>query len=790
VTAGSGDGESEAVVEDLGSTNGTFVNGRRIDRPTAVGPDDVVMIGSAAIVLEEPIPAAVVVDPDDAERGLLHRLTNASTSRPRRVLAVVGALFVVAVPFGAPVVGKLHDHYGFIDPGSETARARDLLNRATDSQPNGLLVALVSTGADPSSGAARAKVARVASLIAAQSRGTIRSVQTYYETHSPALLSADRRSQLVSVIFRDIPQRRTEDASTRVKDALAHETGVLVGGSSLAGPAIGKQVGMDLGKAEGIAFPILFIASLLVFRGVVAALLPLFVGAITIMLTFLLLRLVNIAQPLSPFAVNLVTGLGLGLAIDYSLLLVWRYREELARASSGDLPSREQFVRDAPQALRRTLQTGGRTILFSSLTVAAATASLIVFRQPFLYSMGLGGAFTALIAVTVALIALPALLTLLGPRVNALAPARWQRAAQRSARAERSGFWYRQSRWVMRRPAAVAVVAAAVLIALGVPALGLKFTGADASVLPKSSPARQVADARLRDFPLLHSDPERVAVLAPASAGGAVDRYARQLAARPDVAQVGRPRALGTRLWEVDVTPRQANLDGRSLDLVRSIRTQAPFAVEVTGPTAEFLDERHSITTHLPLALGLLVAATVIVLFLMTGSVVLPLKSLLMNLLSLSAAMGLLVLIFQDGHLQGVLGFHSPGALDLSQPVLLAALAFGLSTDYATFLLTRIKEARDHGEGDTEAVAIGLERTGRIVTQAALLFCIAVGAFATSQIIFIKEVGVGTALAVLIDASIVRAFLVPSLMALLGRRNWWAPPPLRRLHARLGLREG
>jgi RND superfamily putative drug exporter len=265
---------------------------------------------------------------------------------------------------------------------------------------------------------------------------------------------------------------------------------------------------------------------------------------------------------------------------------------------------------------------------------------------------------------------------------------------------------------------------------------------------------------------------------------------AARLRALPDVASVGAPTAAGRSLTRLNVVQRGPDLDQRSQDLVRRIRAMpAPAEVTVTGRTAQFVDLKASLGDHMPLALGLLAVTTVVVLFLMTGSVILPVKALVMNVLTLSAAFGLLVLIFQDGRLQGVLGYTSQGALDTSQPVVLFAIAFGLSTDYGVFLLSRIKEARDSGVPDREAVAIGLERTGRIVTAAALLFCVAIGAFATSRIIFIKEVGVGTALAVLIDATIVRALLVPSLMELLGRWNWWAPRPLRRLHRRFGLSE-
>jgi RND superfamily putative drug exporter len=394
----------------------------------------------------------------------------------------------------------------------------------------------------------------------------------------------------------------------------------------------------------------------------------------------------------------------------------------------------------------------------------------------------------SLIGAAIALVVLPAILALLGERVNALSPRRLRRAAEAEARGEVRGFWYRLSRLVMRRPARVAVLSAAFLIALGLPALGIKFTSVDATVLPKDEPARMVDTALRTEFPPNRTTPVILAV--DAAPGSEVERFAAELRDVPGVAAVAEPREVAPGLTRIDVISRHSQLDDRSQEVVRDVRAlPAPFEVGATGPTADFVDTKDSLADHIPAALAILAATTFILLFLFTGSVVLPIKALLMNLLTLSAAFGLLVLIFQDGRLEGLLDYTSQGALESSQPVVLFAVAFGLSTDYGVFLLSRIKEARDNGASDREAVALGLERTGRIVTAAALLFCIAIGAFATSQIIFIKEVGLGTALAVIIDATIIRALLVPSLMELLGKWNWWAPRPLRWLHRRFGLDE-
>jgi RND superfamily putative drug exporter len=693
------------------------------------------------------------------------------------MLALTGLFFVISVAVGAQVFSVLKSGNDFEDPASQSAQTRGVLERAAGRQVGVGLVALVRTrtqvASDPTT---RARVQAIGRTIAADP--AVAGVASFYGTHQPTFVSHDGTATYVVAIFRNLSDQRVADAGKRLQTRLERTPEVSVGGPALSGPAIGTQVGQDIGMAEGLAFPILFLLSLIFFRGLVAALLPLFVGVITIFGAFFLLRMVSVALPLSIFALNLVIALGLGLAIDYSLFIVSRYREELVRAGPGRA------------AIRRTLATAGRTVTFSALTVAAALASLLIFPQRFLYSMGLGGVLVTLVALATSLTALPALLVVLGPRVNAVSPARWRRAIERTARQEQVGGWYRIAQAVTRRPALIALLSAVVLIAAGLPALGIKFTGASASDLPSSSAPRRVDDALSRQFPPNRTSPIEVAIRSPPGDQRRVSAYARGLASLPGAAAVGRPRYLGRGVWQADVVPRYAPLDDRSQALVRTIRSRgAPFPIGATGETAAFVDQQASLASHLPLGMLLLAGLTVTILFLLTGSVVLPLKSLLMNVLTLSAAFGLLVLIFQDGHLQGLLGFTSQGALESTQPILLAVLVFGLSTDYAVFLLARIKEAHDSGLENRQAVAIGLERTGRIVSAAALLFCVAIGAFATSKIIFIKEVGVGTALAVIIDATIIRALLVPSLMALLGDRNWWAPAALRRLHERLGFGE-
>jgi len=698
----------------------------------------------------------------------LARLAN---GRARRVGLFAIVLFLLAGAIGGSVADRL-DPYGAEDPDTETVKAMDRLEEAGLRVPAVIAVVQDAPIADP---ATKARV--VALERAVRERPDVASVTGYYDTRSPAFVSRDRQSTYFAVALKATGDKQLQEVGADIAEQLADEPGVVVGGFAVATEQVNKQVEEDLKKAELLAFPLLFLLSLLFFRSLVAALLPLMIGALAIIGTFLILRVASEFASISIFALNLTTALGLGLAIDYSLFIVSRYREEIAKSGPG------------LQAMRRVMATSGRTVFFSSLTVAAAMASLLVFPQRFLYSMGLGGALVALFAALISLTVLPAVLTLLGNRVNAGAPKFLQRRAEADARQAEEGFWYRLSRFVMRRPIPIATLSALFLIVLGLPFLGIKFNTVDPTVLPESASARVAYDNVSKEFPPYHDTPIWVAF---EGDGPQAAEFAAQVRGVDGVAEVAPPRQLEPGITAIQVISQNPFVSDQSQETAKAIRAlpaPAGSTVLVGGATADFIDFQGSLAEHLPIALAIVILSTLVILFLMTGSVILPIKSLIMNFLNLSAVFGLLVLIFQDGRLEGFLDYSSPGALEQTMPILLFAVAFGLSTDYAVFLLSRIKEARDGGASDSESVAIGLERTGRIVTAAALLFAVAMGAFATSQIIFIKENGVGTALAVLIDASIIRALLVPSLMELLGKWNWWAPAPLRRLHERWGISE-
>ena len=674
------------------------------------------------------------------------------------------AFTLLGILFGGTVTNRMSND-GIHDPAAPSARADTMLARASGKSPGSSLLAVVRLPADARSTTGAAEVARVVRTL--KHLGA-RDVVAPAGGLPARLVSRDGRSALV--IVPDGGDRLAK----RARAAFAHDPRVVLGGGPVVSQQVNEIVATDMKRAELIALPLLFLLSFLIFRGLVAAMLPPLVGLVTVAGALLGLRVASEMTPLSIYALNLVTGLGLGLAIDWSLFIVSRYREEMAVHGPGS------------KALRETLRTAGRTVLFSSVTVAAALASLLVFPQSFLRSMGLGGMLVSLIGAGVALLFLPAVLALLGRRVDSLAPRRFQRASANSARPAASGYWYRLSHIVMRRPVLIAGATASLMLVLGVPFTGVRFTGFDPSVLPKEASGRQVDKIVQREFAADLNPTAYAVVRAPASAGQGVRTLAARLGALPGSPAVAAPALVGHDTWVIDVGTKAGRNSAAGQRLVGQMRSvPSSYHVLVGGDSASLVDQKSSLVANLPFALAILVGATLFVLFLMTGSIVLPIKAILLNLLTIASVFGVLVWIFQDGRLQGLLGYSGQGGIDTTQPILIAAVAFGLSTDYGVFLLTRIKEARDGGADNKAAVAFGLERTGRIVTAAACLFIVAIGAFAASRIVTIKEVGLGTGLAVLIDATLVRALLVPSLMMLLGRANWWAPRPLRWVTARI-----
>jgi RND superfamily putative drug exporter len=504
----------------------------------------------------------------------------------------------------------------------------------------------------------------------------------------------------------------------------------------------------------------------LVLGSALAAGLPLAVALSGVGATSLALVGVSALTDVSLYAVNVTLMLGLGLGIDYGLLVISRFREE--RGAGHDVPG----------AVRRTMATAGRTVVFSAATVAVALLALVVFPDPTIRSLAYGGIGVVLATMAAALTLLPALLSRFGHRLSPRAPA------------SSHGAFARLARLVQRRAVPVVVVVGAGLIVLGLPFANARFDDIGVHALPESSETRQVAEAIDARFPQVTAEPV-VAVADADPDAPAVYAWLAEIEGLPGVAAAVVADDVpvdGVTIVEVHAEgPSNGRIAQAVVGDVRAL--DPPFAVGVTGDPAEIVDLRDSVTDRLPAAVAILVVATFALLFLMTGSVVVPAKAIVMNVLSLGATFGALVLVFQDGHLAGLLGFDPPGSLDLLMPVIVFLFAFGLSMDYEVFLLSRIREAWEETGDNDRAVAEGLQRSGRIITSAALLMVIVFAGFAAGEMVAIKQLGLGLAVAVVVDATVVRSLLVPATMKLMGRWNWWAPAPLTRLHRRIGLRE-
>ncbi|MDQ3477479.1 MAG: MMPL family transporter [Actinomycetota bacterium] len=710
------------------------------------------------------------------------------------VLAGTIVFLAAAVLTGLSVFDKLGSG-GFEDPNAESTRATAILADRFDAGSPDLVLLVTSPDGDvDASGAVRDGTDLTDALIEDPGVG---KVVSYWGPQSdgggdPGLRSTDGDKALVLVRLSG-DEKQADTASTRLQDTYAGSAGdldVQIGGP---GVGLGETIGGDLARAEAIAIPITLVLLLLVFGGVVAALLPLAVGAMAIMGTFLALFVIASATDVSIFSINLATALGLGLAIDYSLLVVSRFREEFAKDS------------DTQAAVGRTMQTAGRTVAFSAITVAVSLSALLIFPLYFLRSFAYAGISVVAIAAGAALLTLPALLAVLGPKVNRFAVGR--KAKGGKEKTAETGFWYSLSHTVMRRPILTGLPVVVLLVALALPFLGVSFSLPDDRALPTDSTARIVGDSLRNDFddtgarsfPVVLPDAtddqttELAVLISAMSQVNQVETSTGTFANGAQTAEPGPPAQgyadeIGSYLTVFsDVEP--VSPEGEELvDQIRATDADVPFLV--TGPAAALVDSKSAIFGLVPLALAIVAGATFVLLFLMTGSVLVPIKAIVLNVLSLGATFGAMVWVFQDGNGADLLNFTPTGTLDTSIPVLMFCIAFGLSMDYEVFLLSRIKEEHDR-TGDTRAaVAVGLQKTGRIMTAAAGVLAVTFLAFSTSSVTFIKLMGLGLTLAILMDATLVRGVLVPAFMRLAGEANWWAPPFLRQLHNRFGLSEG
>ncbi|WP_060891537.1 MMPL family transporter [Streptomyces europaeiscabiei] len=705
------------------------------------------------------------------------------TARPRLSLLVALVLTALAVVAGSDVADRLGSG-GWEDPAAQSTYATKALEREfPDSNPNFLLL-VDAGGASVDDPAVAAEAKKLTERLAAEKGVT--GVGSYWQTGAPTLRAEDGGEALIAARLTG-----DETAVNKTLDRIAPEfrgthgpVEVKVGGILAVRHEMQTIIQEDLLRAEMIALPVTLVLLVMVFGSAVAALLPLGVGIVAILGTNAILRGLTEVTDVSVFALNLTTAMGLGLAIDYALFIVRRFREELATGA------------DSLTAVATTLRTAGRTVLFSALTVAVSLAAMMVFPQYFLKSFAYAGIAVVLLAAAAALILLPAALVLLGERVNAWDLRKLFRRRKtsdtegsESPAVEEGAAWGRMAALVMRRAPYFAIATTAGLVLLGLPFLGVKFGTADDRQLPSTAESH-VVQQHLRDgFP--GTPGGGLAVLAEGKATKTeYAAYKERLADLPEVLRVDGPLVQGD--WAYfTVQPKGEPVDEGAQRLVDDIRTMdAPFDTSVTGTAAVLVDTKAAIGDGLPWALSFIAIVTLILVFLLTGSVLIPLQAVLLNALSLTAMFGALVWVFQDGHLSGLLAFTSPGSIETTLPVLMFCVAFGLSMDYGVFLLSRIKEEYDHTGDHTASVRFGLQRTGGLITAAAVILAVVMVAIGTSRVTNTKMLGLGIALAVLMDAMVIRSLLVPAVMRLTGRATWWAPAPLRRFHERFGLSEG
>jgi uncharacterized membrane protein YdfJ with MMPL/SSD domain len=709
---------------------------------------------------------------------MLARIADLTWTRPKLVLALVGAFAVVAIAVGHDVEKHLKAA-GFTDSASESERATKTLREALGYDANPGLVLVVR---DPDGGKLDVRSPEVRGEVARLSR-EVAKVEHVGHVIDPLrdrragarLVAEDGESLVISghLSAADVEEEGGAVAEAVTPIAESSTLNVELTGFAPGFNDVNDQTREDLTKSELIAFPLLAILLLLVFRGVIAAAIPLLIGVISIVGAFFVLRLMSGFVDTSLFALNIATGLSLGLAVDYALLMVSRYREEVAR----DGATRE--------AHRRTVMTAGRTALFSGFTVAVALAALGVMPQRFLYSMAVAGAVVGVLSAVIAILVVPSLLALLGTNID-----KWS-VRRGPAVSDASGGWYRLAHGVMRRPVLTALVSAALLLAAASPLLSTVLTGPSAEAVPAGVPSYEPGEYVEDHYPRDINEAVTVTVDGPVSEAQ-LAAFGRRIAAI-DGLEAATPFVRASR----DVAYANFAANGPALaqgpqDAVEQLRQLDPpgaTAALVSGNTARFIDQKQSIADHLPLVAGIVALTTLAILFMLTGSVLLPIKTLLMNALTLGATLGVIVLAFQEGWLDGIFGYAGPEAIEVTSLVFLFAVIFGLATDYAVLVMARIKELHDAGYSNEEAVATGIGRTGRVITAAAIMIAVVFLAFGVSSVFFMKQIALGVAFGVLLDATVVRALLVPSLMRLFGDWNWWAPGPLRRLQLRYGFRE-
>ncbi|MFF4954832.1 MMPL family transporter [Streptomyces chattanoogensis] len=686
-----------------------------------------------------------------------------------------------AAVWGTGVFGSFTGGAGFDDPSSESVTADKVLAGPLGRASNDVIVLYEDrnrTVDDP--GFADA----VRGALASVPRAGIERLDSYWAPGAQdkdTYVSKDRHQTYATVQFTSDDDQQQVKALSAIKDDFKAEgLTVRFGGVAAMTEQVNSLTGSDIARAETLSIPLLLLLLVLIFRSAVAALLPLAVGTFVALGSFVVLRVLTMFTEISSTVINVITILGLGLAIDYALFLVNRFREELHAGA------------DVDTAVHRATATAGRTVAFSGLAVAISFAGLTLFPSRFLSSMGYAAVAVVAFAVVGSLTLLPALLRYTGHRVD-----KWRiplPGGRRPAKPETQGRWYRTAHAVMRKPLLSTLAIVAVLVGLGAPLLGVNWARPGDWVLPSTADAKVVSKRLATDFT---TNPGQImtAVVrfdsAAAPHHAELDVYAGKLRSVDGVSAAATTAVNGD---DARITLRYTPgpMSAAARDMVHEIRALSPpggSKVLVTGMPASRVDITGMIGTRMPWMALFVAVVSFLVLFLAFGSVLLPLKSVILNLLSLLAAFGAIKWIFQDGHLSGLFGFDPIGAVDADFPVLVIAIAFGLAMDYEVFLLSRVREEWEVGGDPIESMALGIQRTAKIITSAALLLVVVVGGFMTSSILFLQMIGVGLVIAVIVDATIVRGLLVPATMALLGKTAWWAPAPLARWWSRYGFRE-
>jgi RND superfamily putative drug exporter len=670
---------------------------------------------------------------------------------------------VLAGGIGSAVFGKL-DSGGYSDPNSDSAKAFTYLTDVFKVK-DPAVVLVVETKDGITNPSAIASATKLENQI--KTEPGVDSTLSYWSAGgAPALKSTDGKSAYLFIYSDDVVWDNVQSLGKEIQakyDGKFEDLTVYASGTGVFAHAINTKISEDLKLSESISIPLTFILLVFVFGGLVASAMPLLVGVSAILGSFLVIYLLTLVTGVSIFALNLITGLGLGLGIDYALLIVNRFREELHAGRSVD------------ESIKRTVNTAGKTVFYSGLTIVITLAALVLFPQMFLKSFGYAGVTVVVMAVLGALIALPALMAILGKRIDKLV------VRKSSITPKEDGRWAQTARFVMRRPVAVVMLSLIILTVFAAPIKDIVFSQVDSRVLPASNPAAFASKIISDRFPGQEGNPIEIIVPNGATMGTQINQYTTEIAKVPGIVRIGDSQVSGNDVRVTAIHSMGPRTPAAEV-LIKEVRKiRAPEGTLIGGVAADYADTQIGIANTMPWALLWIAIGVLVLLFAFTGSIILPIKAIILNILSLGATLGVITWIFVDGHLKWLVGdFTVTGSVDTGSIILVAVVAFGLSMDYEVFLLSRIKEEHDAGRSNVESVATGLQRSARIITAAAGLLAIVFASFMLSGVTSIKMLGFGVAFAILLDASLVRALLVPALMRLFGERNWWAPKAMKR----------